>query len=140
MVEQVLLVHAELAEHPLQLVPQALDTLDVVLLVEGEADPAVASRVTRFSGRGRSSPHSQKSTAWWASTSNGIPGETRPAQRGALARICSASDLPSIWIPPSGNSQSSAPRYQSFRARVFWNRVGLGSLDTAISARLLCRM
>ena len=26
----------------------------------------------------------------------------RPAQCGALARICSASDLPSIWIPPIG--------------------------------------
>ena len=27
---------------------------------------------------------------------------TRPAQRGAFARICSASDLPSICTPPSG--------------------------------------
>jgi hypothetical protein len=27
--------------------------------------------------------------------------------------------LPSIWIPPSGNSQSSARRYQSFIANVF---------------------
>ena len=60
------------------------------------------SSVTRLSGSGRSSPHSQKSTAWWASTSNGIPGETLPAQRGASLRTCSASDLPSIWMPPSG--------------------------------------
>ena len=68
------------------------------------------------------------------------PGENFPAQRGAPLRTCSASDLPSIWIPPSGKSQSSAPRYQSLRASVFWNRVGFGSFDTAISARLLCRM
>ena len=43
-------------------------------------------------------------------------------------------------MPPSGKSQSSAPRYQSFIASVFWNRVGLGSWETAIRATLLCRM
>ena len=64
--------------------------------------PPSLPSVTRFSGSGRSSPHSQKSTAWWASTSNGISGETLPAQRGAFARICSVSDLPSICMPPSG--------------------------------------
>ena len=99
-----------------------------------------ASTVTRLSASGRSSPQSQKSTAWWASTSNGRSGERRPAQRGACAWISSSSDLPSIWIPPRGNSQSSAPRYQSFIASVFWNRVGLGSRETAIRAMLLCRM
>ncbi len=98
------------------------------------------SSVTRLPGCGRSSPHSQKSTAWWASTSNGMSGEASPAQRGASPLIWSESDLPSIWMPPSGNSQSSAPRYQSFSARVFWNCVSFGSLETAISARLLCRM
>ena len=59
-------------------------------------------RVTRLSGCGRSSPHSQKSTPWWASTANGMSGESLPAQRGACARICVSSDLPSIWMPPSG--------------------------------------
>lgn len=98
------------------------------------------SRVTRFSGWGRSSPHSQKSTAWWAITSNGMSGESSPAQWGASPLIWSESDLPNIWMPPSGKSQSSAPRYQSFRARVFWKRVLFGSFETAISARLLCRM
>ena len=58
--------------------------------------------VTRLSGSGRSSPHSQKSTAWWASTSNGIPGDNLPAHRGAPLRTWSVSDLPSIWMPPSG--------------------------------------
>ena len=40
-------------------------------------DPPVAVDGHPVVGSGRSSPHSQKSTAWWASTSNGIPGETR---------------------------------------------------------------
>ncbi len=40
--------------------------------------PPSLRRVTRFVASGRSSPHSQKSTAWWASTSNGMPGETLP--------------------------------------------------------------
>ena len=69
-----------------------------------------------------------------------MSGETFPAHRGACARISSWSDLPSICIPPRGNSQSSEPRYQSFIASVFWKRVGLGSSETAIRAMLLCRM
>ena len=85
------------------------------------------SSVTRLSGSGRSSPQSQKSTAWCARTSKGRSGESLPAHRGAWAWISSSSDLPSICMPPRGKSQSSAPRYQSFIASVFWNLVGLGS-------------
>ena len=127
---------------PSQLVPQPLDALDVVLLVEGEVDAAVARRaVTRLSGSGRSSPHSQKSTAWWASTSNGISGDTLPAQRGAsaadllgvgLAEHLDAAERVVPVVGARGTSRCSAS--------VFWNRVGFGSFDTAISARLLCRM
>ena len=43
------------------------------------------SRVTRFSGAGRSSPHSQKSTAWWAMTSNGASGDSLLARPGCPA-------------------------------------------------------
>ncbi|KJY24524.1 hypothetical protein VR46_42330, partial [Streptomyces sp. NRRL S-444] len=39
--QQMVLVHAQVAEHALQFVPQPLQTCDVVLLVEGEVDPAV---------------------------------------------------------------------------------------------------
>ena len=43
-------------------------------------------------------------------------------------------------MPPHGKSVSSPLRYQSLRASVFWKRVGLGSLDSAIMATLLWRM
>ena len=38
-----------------------------------------------------------------------MPGETFPAHRGASALICWESDLPSIWMPPSGYGHSSSP-------------------------------
>ena len=43
-------------------------------------------------------------------------------------------------MPPHGKSVSSPLRYQSLSASVFWNRVRLGSFESAIIATLLCRM
>ncbi len=51
-------------QHALQFVPQVVQSGDVVLLVEGQVDAAVPVQGDAVVGAGRSSPHSQKSTAW----------------------------------------------------------------------------
>ncbi len=65
------------------------------------------STVTRFSGWGRSSVVSQKSIACLRHV---VEREARARTTGAPARRMSLSDLPSIWMWPSGRSESaSAP-------------------------------
>jgi positive regulator of sigma E activity len=57
--------------------------------------------VTRFSGRGRSSVESQKSTACSATLSSVHCGASLVC-RGFSPRYISALDLPTIWMLPSG--------------------------------------
>ena len=65
--------------------------------------------VTRFSGRGRSSVDSQKSTACSATLSRVHWGASF-VWIGFSPRYISADDLPTIWMLPSGKSTSGAPR------------------------------
>ena len=67
--------------------------------------PSRAS-VTRFSGRGRSSVESQKSTACRA-TSRSVQDGANLVSPGFSPRNIGACDLPTIWMLPSGNSTSS---------------------------------
>ncbi len=128
-------------EHPVELVAQSLDALDVVLLVDAEVDRPVGVDGDPVVGlRQVLAAEPEVDGVVRQHLERAGPVRRWPAHRGAWARISSSSDLPSIWMPPSGKSQSSAPRYQSFIASVFWNRVGLGSCETAIRATLLCRM
>ena len=68
-----------------------------------------ARSVTRFSGRGRSSVESQKSTAWFA-TSRSVRSGASLVWIGFSPRYISACDLPTIWMLPSGYSTSSPPK------------------------------
>ena len=61
--------------------------------------------VTRFSGRGRSSVESQKSTACSATFASVRSGASF-VWIGFSPRYISADDLPTIWMLPSGNSTS----------------------------------
>ena len=65
--------------------------------------------VTRFSGRGRSSVESQKSIACLAIRSSVHSGASFVSV-GFSPRNISGWDLPIIWMFPSGNSKSSAPK------------------------------
>ena len=62
--------------------------------------PSRAS-VTRFSGRGRSSVESQKSTACLATSSSENVGASL-VWSGFSPRNIGADDLPTIWILPIG--------------------------------------
>ncbi len=62
--------------------------------------PSSAS-VTRFSGIGRSSVVSQKSTAWRATSDNAQCGASF-VSAGSSPFIASAFDLPTIWMLPIG--------------------------------------
>ena len=61
------------------------------------------SVVTRFSGRGRSSVVSQKSTACPATSERVHSGESLVSV-GFSPRMASALDLPIIWMLPIGHS------------------------------------
>ena len=69
--------------------------------------PSLAS-VTRFSGRGRSSVESQKSTACRAMSLSVHVGANFVSP-GFSPRNIGACDLPTIWMFPSGNSNSLPP-------------------------------
>jgi len=66
-----------------------------------------ASRVTRFSGRGRSSVDSQKSIACSATSFSERPNGASLVIRGFSPRYMSDTDLPTIWMLPIGNSHAS---------------------------------
>ena len=59
------------------------------------------SSVTRFSGNGRSSVVSQKSTTWRAVSASVKCGASF-VSAGSSPFIASALDLPTIWICPTG--------------------------------------
>ena len=67
------------------------------------------SSVTRFSGRGRSSVDSQKSTAWVAMSRRTRVGASF-VSIGFSPRYISSVDLPTIWMLPIGYSKSSVPK------------------------------
>ena len=67
------------------------------------------STVTRFSGRGRSSVDSQKSTACLATSSSDQVGANFVSP-GFSPRNIGAWDLPTIWMLPIGNSKSGPLR------------------------------
>ena len=67
------------------------------------------STVTRFSGIGRSSVESQKSIACFAIFSSDHSGASLVSP-GRSPRNIGATDLPTIWMLPSGYSWSSLPK------------------------------
>ena len=100
-------VHAELAEHRLELVVEAFlrlvvagRVLSVTLPVASTRDPVV--------GSGRSSVESQKSTAWRAMFSSVRVGASFVSS-GFSPLYIGAEDLPTIWMLPIGYSKSSLP-------------------------------
>ena len=96
------MVHAELAEHRLQLVVEPLLRAPRWSACSASVTLPSRSSVTRFSGRGRSSVESQKSTAWRAMSLE-RPLAARASSRAASRRGTSAAcDLPTIWMLPSG--------------------------------------
>jgi hypothetical protein len=101
-VHEVLFVHARVPRSALQFVAEPLEPLDVVLGVERKVDAAVPVEGDAVVGVGEVLAAEPEVDGVVGEDLEGHLGDRCPAQCGAFARICSASDLPSIWMPPSG--------------------------------------